>query len=208
MIGGADEAGRGPVFGPIVLAGIAADEEKLLNARDSKKCTRKRREVLYKEISRVAERIEIIKIMPEEIDGMRANGKNLNAIELEAFCSIIEGLGCDEIYIDSLGSGFEHKIKETFPYLKIIAEPKADDRYKIVSAASIIAKVERDREMDKIAEELKELTGLSVGSGYASDEKTKVFLQRWFESSNSYPPHIRKSWLPARRYLNGNLRGY
>ncbi len=205
MIGGSDEAGRGPVFGPMVFAGVAADEEKLLNARDSKKCTRKKREELYKEISRVAERIEIIKIMPEEIDAMRANGKNLNAIELEAFCSIIERLGCDEIYIDSLGSDFERKIKETYPELKIIAESKADDRYKIVSAASIIAKVERDQEMDKIAEELKELTGLLVGSGYPSDEKTKAFLQSWFESSNSYPPHIRKSWLPARRYLNGKL---
>ncbi|MDY6985590.1 MAG: ribonuclease HII [Candidatus Thermoplasmatota archaeon] len=205
MMGGADEAGRGPVFGPMVFAGVAADEKKLWNARDSKKCTRKKREELYKEISSVAERIEIIKIMPEEIDAMREKGKNLNAIELEAFCSIIERLGCDEIYIDSLGPGFERKIKEVYPKLKIIAECKADDRYKIVSAASIIAKVERDREMDEIAEELKEQTGLLVGSGYPSDEKTKVFLQRWFESLNSYPPHIRKSWLPARRYLNGKL---
>ena len=204
---GADEAGRGPVFGPMVFAGVSADEGKLegLGIRDSKKCTRERRARLYKEIKNRAEKVEVIKIGAEEIDEMRACGRNLNAIETEAFCSIIDRLGCAAIYIDSLGTSFEHELKCRYPGINIIAEFKADDNYRIVSAASIIAKVERDAEMDKIRKELAGLLDEDVGSGYASDERTKRFLSSWFESFNCFPPHIRKSWLPARRSLNGRL---
>ncbi len=204
---GTDEAGRGPVFGPMVVAGVAACSETLrsLHVRDSKKCTKSRRDKLYTEIINVADRIKVVKIPPESIDAMRASGKNLNTIETEAFSKIINELCCDEVYVDSLGMKFEEEIKILCPGIKIIAEFKADDRYEVVSAASILAKVERDREMEKIRRELEEITGLSVGSGYASDEKTKNFLREWFESSESFPPYIRRSWLPARRYLNGKL---
>jgi len=207
MTGGADEAGRGPVFGPLVFAGVVGEEGELkaIRVRDSKKCSKSRRERLYGEITDRADVIEVIKIQPEEIDSMRASGKNLNAIECEAFSRIIKNLGCDLVYVDSLGQSFEKELKLTCPDVRIVAEFKADDRYAVVSAASIIAKVERDRDMDTIREELESRTGISVGSGYASDERTRAFLQSWFESSKSFPPHIRKSWLPARRYLDGRL---
>ncbi len=78
--------------------------------------------------------------------------------------------------------------------LRIVSEHKADRTYPIVSAASIIAKVERDSEIAK----LKVKYG-DFGSGYLTDDKTMVFLKRLLDTNDDYPSCVRKSWKPAQR---------
>ena len=201
-----DEAGRGPIFGPLVVAGVFADVEKItrLNLRDSKKCTKNRRERLSKEIQKVAVNIELVKIDAKKIDDLRNNGKNLNVIERECFCEIIDRLDGEVVYIDGLVGDFSSKIKSKFDK-QFIIEFKADENYPIVSAASIIAKVERDRELERIAEELEKKIDLPLGSGYPSDVRTRNFIEAWVKRYNSLPPYVRRSWKPARRFLNGRI---
>ena len=206
MVCGIDEAGRGPIFGPMVIAGVFADVEKItrLNLRDSKKCTKNRRERLSKEIREVAVRIELVKIDAKKIDDLRNNGKNLNVIERECFCEIIDRLEGEVVYIDGLVGDFSSKIKSKFDK-QFIIEFKADENYPIVSAASIIAKVERDREVERIAKELEKKIDLPLGSGYPSDARTRKFIEEWVKMYSSLPPHIRRSWKPVRRFLNGRI---
>jgi ribonuclease HII len=79
----------------------------------------------------------------------------------------------------------------------VISEHKADVTYPIVSSASIIAKVERDREIRELAQRFGDM-----GSGYMTDPKTVDFLERWLAQHGSYPDFVRKSWRPARELRN------
>ena len=73
--------------------------------------------------------------------------------------------------------------------LEMVAEHKADSRYRIVGAASIMAKVERDREIER----LKERYG-DFGPGYPSNAKTISWLNSWFAKHHSFPEIVRESW--------------
>ena len=205
-VGGIDEAGRGPIFGPMVVAGVLADGEKIskLGLRDSKKCTKTRRERLFGEIWEVASCIEVMKIDAKRIDELRNNGKNLNVIEKECFCEIIKRLDGDEAVRGTGKDRKYSKIKSSFDK-QLIIEFKADEKYPIVSAASIIAKVERDREVERIAEELEKKIDLPLGSGYPSDRRTIDFIEEWVKRYRSLPPHVRRSWKPAGRFLNERI---
>src|SRR3989338_7822319 len=91
---GIDDAGRGPVIGPMVLAGCLIDEEtetefKKLGVKDSKQLTDKRREFLADIIREKAETFEVVVIHPEEIDGKNLEGVKLNEVEAFACARII-----------------------------------------------------------------------------------------------------------------------
>ncbi|MCW4052950.1 MAG: hypothetical protein NWE78_07070 [Candidatus Bathyarchaeota archaeon] len=87
---------------------------------------------------------------------------------------------------------------ENVPFkVQIVSEHKADAKYPVVSAASIIAKVERD----KAIRELREKYG-DLGSGYITDAKTVAFLEKWINQFEDYPEFVRKSWKPAKRIKN------
>ena len=73
--------------------------------------------------------------------------------------------------------------------VKIISEHKADINYPVVSAASVIAKVERDAEIKKLSEKFGD-----VGSGYPHDDETIAFLRKYLLKYNELPPFARKSW--------------
>jgi len=201
MICGVDEAGRGPVIGPLVVAGVCGDEKIIasLGVKDSKKLSPKRREKLAKDIRKVASQIIIIKVEPEEIDALREN-MTLNDIEVELFARVISQLNGDKVYVDAADVNeerFAEEIKKKLgKEIEIISEHKADSKYPIVSAASIIAKVERDR----IIEELKEEMG-EFGSGYPADERTKRFIEEYVKKHNELPPHTRHSWKSAKRMM-------
>jgi ribonuclease H, mammalian HI/archaeal HII subfamily len=177
----------------MVVAGVLADGKKIskLGLRDSKKCTKTRRERLFGEIWEVASCIEVMKIDAKRIDELRNNGKNLNVIEKECFCEIIKRLDGEVVYIDGLVGDFSSKIKSSFDR-QLIIEFKADEKYPIVSAASIIAKVERDREVERIAEELEKKIDLPLGSGYPSDRRTRDFIEEWVRRYGSLPPPCKK----------------
>jgi len=203
---GVDDAGRGSVIGPLVIAGVLLEEENLprlvdLGVRDSKLLSPRRREQLAGEIRRLALQCHVIRLSPAEIDKVVESGRKLhklNRLEAQTMAKVIAVLKPDMAYVDAsdvLADRFKHHIAESLPFqVQIVSEHKADATYPIVSAASIIAKVERD----KTISELKGKYG-DMGSGYSADPKTLEFLEGWIKRFGSYPDFVRKSWKPAKR---------
>lgn len=207
MICGVDEAGKGPVIGPLVVAGITLeDDSKLIEYRvkDSKKITPKRREVLAKKIKEIALNYEILVIPAKDIDDMR-KVMTLNEIEVNAFTRVIKKLKPEICYVDSADVNEKRFGTDILSGLSfkpnIISKHKADDIYPIVSAASILAKTKRDEEVQKIAQNLENKLNLPLGSGYPADLITQKFLKIWLEKFGELPPHTRHSWKTAQNIL-------
>ncbi|MGC8995764.1 MAG: ribonuclease HII [Thermoplasmata archaeon] len=191
---GIDEAGRGPVIGPLVICGVCGDPDLLkeIGVKDSKKLSPKRREYLYDEILKIVKSYKCIEIWPEEIDSLREK-MNINEIEEKYFSEIINSLEGDVFILDAADVSeerFEEMIRKNLNKdVKIISKHKADSDYPIVSAASIIAKVTRDREIENIKKQIGDF-----GSGYPSDPRTIKFIRDYIEKNGKYPPFTRKSW--------------
>ena len=196
---GIDEAGRGPVIGPLVVCGVAIDEDKLeklerLELKDSKRLTPGRRKVLARRINKIAESYTV-SIEAKDIDNLRAKNVNLNEIEKIAMKKVIGHFEPDVAYIDCLDvkpQRFRDEMESVRENLKVVAEHKAEDKFPIVAAASIVAKVERDSAIDVIRKEYKD-----VGSGYPSDPKTIAFLKRF--SYENLPDFVRRSWATVKK---------
>ena len=206
MICGMDEAGRGPVIGPMVVAGVwmdAEEEHKLLEmkVRDSKKLIRQRRERLAEYIKKNFIHHFIV-VEAEDIDELR-NIMTMNQLEAYIFAKLANMERADVYYIDAASANeeaFKNLIRQSIMHdCEIICEHGADDKYVIVSAASIVAKVERDARIKKIAEELEKKLEMPLGSGYPSDERTIEFIKAWLEKYGEMPPHVRKSWKTVKR---------
>ncbi|MBN1245476.1 ribonuclease HII [Candidatus Bathyarchaeota archaeon] len=209
MVAGVDEAGRGCVIGPLVVAGVLVKEENLpvlrqLGVKDSKLLSPKKREALFTEIARLAEKHHVVKLLPSEIDrAVECKRKlhKLNRLEAQTMSQIINALNPDEAYVDAadvIEERFKHHIQEGLTVkAKITSRHKADKIYPVVSAASIIAKVERDKEI----EALKGVYG-DFGSGYLTDQKTMRFLRQWLQTHAEYPSCVRQSWKPAKQVKN------
>jgi ribonuclease HII len=203
---GVDDAGRGAVIGPLVIAGVLVNEKDLsrlkeLGVKDSKRLSPRRREQLAEEIKKLALKYHIVKLTPAEIDKVVETGRKLhrlNRLEAQTMAKVIAALKPDVAYVDAsdvLADRFKRHIAESLPpEVQIVSEHKADAKYPVVSAASIIAKVERDRAIA----ELQERHG-NMGCGYPTDPKTIEFLESWIQKFGSYPEFVRKSWKPAKR---------
>jgi len=199
IIIGIDEAGRGPVLGPLVICAYAIEKKdlhqlKLLGAKDSKMLSKNKRAELYQKLIDIAVNYKTIHLSASEIDEMRKNA-SLNDIEQKIMIKAVLGLKVkpSEIYIDAADvkeERFGLLFKNYFPKAKIVSRHGADKTFPVVSAASIIAKVERDREIEKI----KEKTGFNIGSGYPSDPKTKKFLNEYYKKHKKFPSFTRESW--------------
>ncbi len=214
LILGIDDAGRGPVIGPMVLAGCLIDEKtekkfKKLGIKDSKQLTQKRRESFEKIIKENAETFEITLAYPNEIDGKNHDGINLNALEAIKSAQIINRINkgfnkikviidCPSVSIIKWRDFLKTKIKN-LSNLEIICEHKADKNHISVSAASILAKCVREKEMFL----LKEKYGKEIGSGYCSDPLTKKFLEEHFKKYNE-DGIFRKTWQTWRNVLAKN----
>jgi len=206
LIAGVDDAGRGCVIGPLVVAGVLMKEEDItklvqLGVKDSKLLSPRRRETLDVEIKRITIKYSVIKLPPKDIDRVVQTGiklHKLNRLEAQTMAKIIEMLKPDLAYVDAsdvLEERFKQHILELLPFkIKVVSEHKADRKYPIVSAASIIAKVKRDNEIA----ELKKKYG-DFGCGYPTDPKTISFLRRCLKKFGKYPDCVRKSWKPAKR---------
>ncbi|MDD3984387.1 MAG: ribonuclease HII [Methanobacterium sp.] len=196
---GIDEAGRGSVLGPLVVCGVVILEERLkyldrLKLKDSKKITPKRRIVLSRKIRKIAECYPV-HISATDIDLLRSKDINLNEIEKIAMRKIIGNSNADKCFIDCIDvkpERFKNEIEKFQNNLEVVAEHGADDKYALVSAASIVAKVERDMEINKIKKEFKD-----IGSGYPSDPKTISFLKN--TAYNDLPDFVRRSWATIER---------
>lgn len=211
LVAGVDDAGRGSVIGPLVIAGVLMKEEDLpklvqLGVKDSKVLSPRRRETLAVEIKRNASKYSVIKLSPREIDTVVQTGRKLhrlNRLEAQTMAKVIEMLKPDIAYVDAsdvLEERFKQHILECLTFkVKVVSEHKADRNYPIVSAASIIAKVERDKEIA----DLKEKHG-DFGCGYPTDQKTISFLQQCLQKLGEYPDFVRKSWKPAKKVKREN----
>lgn len=212
MIAGVDEAGRGPVIGPLVIAGITAsnqDSFQKLKVKDSKKLSPKRRMYLAKHIKQIAQNIEFVVIKASDIDDMR-KVMTMNEIEVHAFTKVIKKLKPEICYVDAAdvnSKRFGNHISIHLPKsIQIISEHRADDIYPIVSAASIIAKTIRDKEIEMIAHRLEKRIQKPLGSGYPSDPLTQRFIHYWVKKYKKLPPNTRKSWKTAQRIYEQHTR--
>ena len=201
LVGGLDEAGRGPVIGPLVVAGASMDAKsarrlKKLGVRDSKTLQPRRREALYEEVLLASSRVASVMIQPREIDEVVTKGRKyrkLNYLEALYFAKVADELGADEVVADASDSSpkrFRDVIAENMRrHCRVIAAHKADRDYVVVSAASIIAKVERDRAIEKLKRKLGDF-----GSGYPSDPLTRSFFLEKMRKGEPLPDEVRKSW--------------
>lgn len=204
MFCGVDEAGRGPAMGPLVVGVVYAESDgflKEIGVKDSKKLTPKARERMYDQIVEAVPHWCTVILSAEGIDEQRKT-ISLNEIELNMFaegCTKWETeviyADCPDINEESFTNRLSTKVGED---VRIIAKHKADDTYPIVSAASIVAKVTRDRMMQEIQDEF----GVNVGSGYPSDHYTMDFIHDWIQANGKAPPHVRTSWEPVREMLS------
>jgi len=206
LVAGVDDAGRGAVIGPLIIAGVLVDEKDLskllsLGVKDSKLLSPRKRRRLAAEIIKIAKAHHIAKLAPAEIDKVVRTGRRLhrlNRLEARAMAEVIGALKPDIAYVDAsdvLPDRYKQHIAEEIPFrVQIVSEHEADKTYPVVSAASIIAKVERDRAVASLRNEYGDL-----GSGYIADPKTVEFLEKWIRTYGSYPEFVRKSWKPARR---------
>jgi len=189
---GIDEAGRGPVIGPLVIAGVIGSDKKLkyLGVKDSKDLSTQQRNSMYNEIIEVVDSYKIIKISPKEIDKAVLGKSNLNWLEADYSIKIINELKPSKVILDCPSNNTvkykEYVVNRVNAKIKIISEHKADEKYPTVSAASILAKVTRDREIEKIKDKINE----NIGSGYPSDPVTVEFLKKNWNEYDIF----RKSW--------------
>jgi ribonuclease HII len=212
---GIDDAGRGPVIGPMVLAGCIMKEEdekslKELGVRDSKLLSQKRREFLEKKIKEICVAWKRFKITPDEIDSGLNKNLNLNQVEAFIAAKIINELilnlslkdkkeikvilDCPSINTTSWKNqmlGFLKEFNKSLEPSKIniVCEHKADSKYICVGAASILAKTLREKEVLEIKKQI----NMDFGSGYPSDPLTIKFLKDNLEKHRG-SGIIRKSW--------------
>lgn len=198
---GIDEAGRGSVMGPMVVGILRTEEDEgliSLGIKDSKKLTPRRREKIYEELIESYDTY-VVEVSASEIDSLRRT-KTLNEIELDMFaeaCNNLQGfhtyVDCPDVNEKRFQSLLERRVEG-----HIVSKHGADDYYPVVSAASVIAKVVRDRRIEEISEKL----GENVGSGYPSDAVTMDFIEKWIRHNGCPPIDTRCSWEPVRHMLS------
>jgi len=200
---GIDEAGRGPVVGPLIICGAVFDERglaklKALQVKDSKMHSPAQRRRLKAEIEKLAKFVVIERLEPWEIDQKRSDGTNLNRLETLKFIAAInktfESIQINRVVIDVPDPNLK-KYKAMITNLikrdnlEIVAEHRADEKYIECSAASIIAKVTRDSEIDELKKEYGDF-----GAGYPSDPKCIEWLKNWLKTHKKFPKIVRHSW--------------
>ena len=207
IVCGVDEAGRGSLLGPIIVAGISVSKKSIseltkCGIRDSKLISPKKRQSLFGHIINIAESICICRISIEDID-FHVFRNNLNLLEAEAMAITIGNMKSHKTYVDSCDVNPSRYQKTIRGFLgqhdtKLFSMHHADRLNVVVSGASIIAKVMRDSEISKIRIQYGD-----IGSGYPSDKKTIRFVKDWYTQKNEIPPFARKSWKPAQSIVLG-----
>lgn len=212
---GIDEAGRGPVLGPMVygcclwpksLKGQLAS----IGFADSKQLTEENREIFFENLKSLKDKkvvdFEYKVLTAEFISNMmlRKNPTNLNEISFNSafflIRSVVPKYNITDIYIDTVGNANSYTEKlyrefEEFKQLNFIVSEKADSKFPVVSAASIVAKVTRDKNIKEfILPNNKNAKIKETGSGYPSDPNTVKWLDDNFVDGFGYPEIVRFSW--------------
>lgn len=203
---GIDEAGKGPVIGSMFVAGVLNFEGlKEMGVKDSKRLSPSRREYLAKLIEEATE-VHVVEMSASEIDEGRKRN-TLNEIMVELFSAVIMHFQPDMAFVDAADVNPERFAanlrlnyeKEGKGVIEIISDWKADERYPVVSAASIVAKVHRDRSIRELEAEI----GAEIGSGYPADPKTIQFLKGLLKEKEleDIPSYVRRSWKTVETFL-------
>lgn len=184
-----------------MVAGISVNNKRMsvlrkLGVRDSKALAPKRREALYERILETCSRVYSVHIPPSEIDQAVRSGvkyRKLNYLEALYFAKVIDRLGVPRVIVDASDSSPERFGEVISEHLsrkcKVVSRHKADSDYPVVSAASIVAKVERDRAVKRLRRKIGDF-----GSGYPSDPVTRSFFINRLRRGVPLPPDVRKSW--------------
>ena len=205
QICGIDDAGRGPMLGPLVIAGVLMDKKNIkklsaLGVTDSKKLTPKKRKEFYKKIITVVDDYYIAKIPPRSIDAS-VKRHRLNYLEAKYMAKVVLKLNPDVSYVDSCdinSARFGREISKLSNHHKIRSYHRADSRFLVVSAASILAKVTRDGVIAKLN------LDHNLGSGYPSDYVTVKFVTKYYKKHRQMPKFVRKSWKPVQKIMANN----
>ena len=202
---GIDEAGRGPLIGSLFIVGVSTDKELGCEIKDSKLLTQKKREEIFEKYKDKVDWV-YFEIKPEEIDS-----KNLNELEAFYIAKIINKLAKEnETVIIDLPEKKEKFLERLNKYLKVkvnlVLEHKADLNYRVVSLASIFAKVLREKHV----KELKEKLNYNFGSGYPSDPKVRELIEKLRDDKElrkKFMPFIRKKWKSV-SFLNSKITDF
>lgn len=202
MICGVDEAGKGSVLGPMVVAAVGCmdmDDLIALGVADSKKLSPKSREKISADI-KAQFPFSIVIRTAHDIDELRRT-MTMNEIVARSHAEALTSLNCTCAYVDACDVS-EERYGETVssfspPDCTIVARHKADSLFPPVSAASIIAKVERDRIIEELSLEYGE-----IGSGYPSDPVTITYLTEYIRQHNHPPDIARSSWETVKNLLH------
>jgi ribonuclease HII len=202
---GIDEAGKGPVIGSMFVAGVVNyGGLETLGVRDSKQVSPARREVLADRLASATE-VFVLELTAEEIDRARET-RTMNELLVELFAAVILHLRPDRAIVDAADvnpARFGAKLRARYEQecgraIAVVSESKADVHYPVVSAASIVAKVQRDRSIRALESRL----GVKIGSGYPADQVTIAYLQGLLRSCRyaDIPGYVRKSWKTVHLY--------
>ena len=208
IILGIDEAGRGPVMGPMVYACAYWKEEydndirKKFKFNDSKALKPEEREKMFEQIKSHPNIIkyELIVLTSDYIskEMLKRQKVSLNEISQNSAKTLIKmardkKVNIRKIYVDTVGPAipYQNLLKASLDDQSIVVkvEPKADATFECVSAASIVAKVTRDSHIEIIEKEDKD-----CGSGYPSDPKTKEWLKNNYDNVFGFGREVRFSW--------------
>jgi ribonuclease HII len=197
---GADEAGKGPVLGPMVTAAVRADPGDLPDAvDDSKRLTPTRRESLAGEIrAHPAVAVGVVRVGTDRIDDPATDMNGLTvAGQAEAVAAV--AADGDRVVVDAgdvdearFGRRVREAVGEAGIAVDVESRHGADESDAVVGAASIVAKVDRDAAVAELAEEYAAYG--AVGSGYPSDPTTREFLRAYVAETGDLPACARRSW--------------
>ena len=190
------------MLGPLVIAGVSVSKSKLpilkeLGVQDSKKLSPKIRSKLYPKIINTVDDYHIARLSPRMID-MSVKKHALNHLEAQCMAKVIAKLDSDVSYVDSCDVNprrFGREISHLSGNRKVRSYHHADSRFLVVSAASILAKVSRDRSIGRLQKIY------DLGSGYPSDPKTVQFVTDFYKANCTLPRFVRKSWKPVQAIL-------
>lgn len=203
-IAGVDEAGRGPMIGPMIVCGVLVDPSDLsvlqeMGVKDSKVLSPKRRSELSRGIQKLAKRVAVRRVTASRIDLLRNRGTTLNEIEVREFALVLRTLRPEIAYLDAADVNPDRfrdlvvKRMQLQPErLRVVSEHKADSKYVVVSAASVVAKVERDAAIEVLHSRYGDF-----GSGYPSDPKTVEFVRGVVNRDEDLPDFVRATWAPV-----------
>lgn len=232
IVCGGDEAGRGALLGPLVVAVVAVSKSKEkrfsdIGVRDSKLLSPSRRTELYEKIRKISEEVLVDAISAADINEAMGSGISLNELEAVRFSKLFDKINSETsiVYLDSpdvkqekfgtrvqmhsskltrvVGVPQGRRVEKGARATKIVSEHKADAKYPVVSAASIVAKVTRDAEIAQLSSDI----GVKLGSGYPSDRYTLDAVRKNINNP-MLKPHLREYWATTSNLKQSRMWDY